>query len=386
MEGALSGYRVVELTSTVSGPYAGMVLGDQGADVIKIEPPGIGDLARFMGDARNGMAAMYATLNRNKRSVVLDLKRDSDLVAFRKLAASADVLIENYRPGVVAKLGIDYENLKAINPELVYLSISGYGQSGPYRDRRVYDPLIQATVGTALEQHPDRPANIRSVIFDKVTGLTVAQAATTALLQRARTGRGQHLQISMLQSALYFQWPDVMWSHTLQGEGSQHHGELADYFQLYKAKDGHVAIILLADDAFAGLCKLVGCTLHEDERFLTFPDRLEHREVLKDELAVAFSDWTCADLCQHLDELSIPVAKANELQEVFADPQVLHQEAISTHEHPQAGEMKVANPPFQFEGQQPVPRRHAASLGEHTVEVLSEVGCSPEEIEALTNP
>ena len=166
MSGPLNGYRIIELTSTVSGPVAGMILGDQGADIVKIEPPMVGDLARHMGDSRNGMAAMFTTLNRNKRSLVLDWKDAADMEIFLQLIPTADVLIENYRPGIVKKLGIDYDTLKVLNPGLVYASISGYGQSGPYQHRRVYDPLIQATTGAASEQDGARPANIRTVIFD----------------------------------------------------------------------------------------------------------------------------------------------------------------------------------------------------------------------------
>jgi crotonobetainyl-CoA:carnitine CoA-transferase CaiB-like acyl-CoA transferase len=153
MLGPLDGYRILELTSTVSGPYAGMVLADQGADVIKVEPPGIGDLGRFMGSIRNGMAGMFSVLNKNKRFLALDLKDKEDLDIFFKLVETADVLIENYRPGVVKKIGIDYENLKKYNHELIYLSLTGYGQTGPYKNRRVYDPLIQATVGSAAAQN-----------------------------------------------------------------------------------------------------------------------------------------------------------------------------------------------------------------------------------------
>jgi crotonobetainyl-CoA:carnitine CoA-transferase CaiB-like acyl-CoA transferase len=238
MSGPLHGYKIIELTSTVSGPIAGMILGDQGADIVKIEPPMTGDLARYMGDMRNGMSAMYATLNRNKRSLVLDLKDAADMEIFLQLVPTADVLIENYRPGVAEKLGIDYETLKLLNPTLVYASITGYGESGPYQHRRVYDPLIQATTGTASAQTSDRPANIRTVVFDKVTGYTTAQAITAALLARAKTGKGQRLSISMLSSALYFQWPDVMWSHTFEGGDTQDGGPLADWFQIFKTADG----------------------------------------------------------------------------------------------------------------------------------------------------
>ena len=292
MSGPLHGYKVIELTSTVSGPIAGMILGDQGADIIKIEPPMVGDLARHMGDSRNGMAAMFSTLNRNKRSLVLDLKDSADMDIFLQLIPSADVLIENYRPGIVKKLGIDYDTLKALNPGLVYASISGYGQSGPYRHRKVYDPLIQATTGTAFEQHGVRPTNVRTIIFDKVTGYTAAQSITAALLQRARTGEGQHLPISMLGSALYFQWPDVMWSHTFQGEGTRPGGTLADWFQIFKTADGFASIVLVASESFERLCLLLDLDLHLDERFRSLPDRLANADVLQELLDEAMSTWT----------------------------------------------------------------------------------------------
>ena len=191
MSGPLEGYRVVELTSTVSGPFAGMMLSDQGADVIKVEPPGIGDLARFMGTTRSGMAAMFSVLNRNKRSVVLDFKENKDFEILKSLLETADVLIENYRPGVVKKVGLDYESIIKINPNIIYTSISGYGQSGPYINRRVYDPLIQATAGAAASQNADNPEYYKTIVFDKVTGLTAAQSISTALLHRERTGEGQ---------------------------------------------------------------------------------------------------------------------------------------------------------------------------------------------------
>ena len=253
MSGPLEGYRVVELTSTVSGPFAGMMLSDQGADVIKVEPPGIGDLARFMGTTRSGMAAMFSVLNRNKRSVVLDFKVNKDFEILKNLLTTADVLIENYRPGVVKKLGLDYESIKKINPNIIYTSISGYGQSGPYINRRVYDPLIQATAGAAASQNADNPEYYKTIVFDKVTGLTAAQSVSTALLHRERTGEGQYLPISMLDSALYYIWPDVMWSKTWLGEGIDYKPDLFESFPLFKAKDKPICVILVADNDFKNL-------------------------------------------------------------------------------------------------------------------------------------
>ncbi|MEH6637225.1 MAG: CoA transferase [Halioglobus sp.] len=383
MSGPLHGYKVIELTSTVSGPIAGMILGDQGADIIKIEPPMVGDLARHMGDSRNGMAAMFSTLNRNKRSLVLDLKDSADMDIFLQLIPSADVLIENYRPGIVKKLGIDYDTLKALNPGLVYASISGYGQTGPYQHRKVYDPLIQATTGTASEQHGERPTNVRTIIFDKVTGYTAAQSITAALLQRARTGEGQHLPISMLGSALYFQWPDVMWSHTLQGEGTRPGGTLADWFQIFKTADGFASIVLVASESFQSLCLLLELDLHLDERFRSLADRLANADVLQELLDEAMSTWTTEALCAELDALDVPVAKVNSLGDICDDPQVLEQGALLQIEHPIAGTMRVANTPFQFAEQQPLPGIHAPTLGQHSAEILKELGRSQDDIDRI---
>lgn len=385
MSGPLEGYKIIELTSTVSGPIAGMILGDQGADIIKIEPPMVGDLARHMGDIRNGMAAMFTTLNRNKRSLVLDLKDAADMDIFLQLIPTADVLIENYRPGVVEKLGIDYDTLKVLNPGLVYASISGYGQSGPYKHRRVYDPLIQATTGAAAQQDRTRPANIRTIIFDKVTGYTMAQAITAALLGRARTGKGEYLAISMLSSALYFQWPDVMWSHTFQGEDVKSGGTLADWFQVFKTADGFASIILVTSDAFEKLCLLLGLDLHLDERFNSLPSRLVNADLLRQLLEAGMAEWRTEALCAELDKLDVPVARVNSLDDMVKDPQIIEQGALLQTEHPLAGAMHIANTPFQFEGQRPVPERHAAELGQHSTEILKELGRPQEDIDRIEN-
>lgn len=380
MNAPLDGYRIIELTSTVSGPIAGMILADQGADVIKIEPPAVGDLARYMGSSRNGMSAMYAVLNRNKRSLVLDFKQVSDKNIFYKLIQTADVLIENYRPGIVKKLGIDYEALQILRPDLIYVSISGYGQTGPYSNRRVYDPLIQASSGTAAGQCESRPTNVRTVMFDKVTGFTAAQAITAALLQRVKTGSGQYLPISMLASALYYQWPDFMWSHTLLGEDVTHAGELADYFQIYKAKDSYLAVILVSDEHFRILCQLFESTLIEDPRFVSFRNRIINSDDLRNALDSVFSMALADDICRKLDENNIPCARVATLDEIHKDEQVKHEEALIESEHPVAGPMRFANVPFQFAGQRDFLKHHAAILGQHNREILEELDISELEI------
>ncbi len=383
MAGPLSDYRIIELTSTVSGPMAAMMLADQGADVIKIEPPLMGDLARFMGSSRNGMAAMFSVLNRNKRSLVLDLKSADDLAIFHKLLPTADVLIENYRPGVVKKLGIDYDRVIALNPKIIYVSISGYGQSGPYVNRRVYDPLIQATSGMAAEHPGDRPSNVRTIMFDKVTAITSAQVITAALLHREKTGEGQYLPISMLRSALYYLWPDTMWSSTLQEMDVQHMGELADYFQIYKTADGFISIILVGDNDFGTFCQLLGSEMHLDSRFLTFPDRIANRQVFQDELDQLLSTRNTDWLCSILDDAGIPVAKVNDSREIALDPQIVHDNSLVETTHPVAGKMRYPHPPFQFTQRDAFPKLHAPQLGQHNRDILTELAIDSAEIDRL---
>jgi crotonobetainyl-CoA:carnitine CoA-transferase CaiB-like acyl-CoA transferase len=387
MPGPLSDYRVLELTTTVSGPMAGMILADQGADVIKIEPPLLGDTARYLGSSREGMGGMFAVLNRNKRSLVLDLKTAEDMEIFKRLVETADVLLENYRPGIVHNLGIDYETLSKINSTLVYTSISGYGQDGPYKNRRVYDPLIQATSGLAHAQGLGQARNVQSIVFDKVTGMTAAQAVTSALLQRGKTGAGQYLPISMLESALYYNWPDVMWSRTLLGEGIRHAGELADYFQIFKAKDGEVAIVLVADPAVELLCVWRGTTLHTDPRYRTLPDRLANAAQFKLDVEAMLADVTTAEICENLDAFGVPVARVNSLDEVHEDSQVKHDGSLIETTHPVIGAMRFPRPPVRFAGQaydaENFPARHAPFLGDHNRELLTELKFDEAEIERL---
>ena len=380
MSGPLKGIRVVELTSTVSGPFAGMMLADQGADVIKVEPPLIGDLARVMGTSRDGMAAMFTVINRNKRCMVLDFKESKDFKILKKLLDTADVIIENYRPGVVKKLGIDYETIKKTNPDIIYTSISGYGQTGPYINRRVYDPLIQATAGSASAQNSEKPQFFKTIVFDKVTGLTAAQSISTALFHKERTGEGQYLPISMLDSALYYIWPDVMWSKTLLGENIKKLPDLFDAFPIFKTKDRYICIILLADADFQKLCELCNSNLHTKEEYATTDMRIENLDSFIDSVKEMLKDQEAGYLCDELDKFGVPVAIINSLDEIHEDPQVIEQESLIETTHPVAGKMRMPKPPFNFKDQNKFPNSHAPSLGEHNREILLELEVEEAEI------
>jgi crotonobetainyl-CoA:carnitine CoA-transferase CaiB-like acyl-CoA transferase len=384
MPAPLSGYRILEMTSTVAGPMAGMVLADQGADIIKVESPPLGDLARYMGSARNGMAAMFATLNRNKRAVALNVKEPADREIFLKLVESADVFIENNRPGVVERLGVDYESLAAVRPDLIYASISGYGQSGPYAKRKVYDPLIQATAATSHEQSRSRPTNVRTVIFDKTSGLLTAQAVTAALLARTKSGEGAYLPISMLSSALYFSWPDTMWDHTLLDEGATNEGILADYFDVYQTRDGWVSVILVYDREFKALCEHVGHPLNEDPRFTTLPQRIRNATDLRSALDRILSEHPTESLCQFFDAHDIPCAAVNTVNSLHEDPQVVHEQLLFEIEHPVAGTMRQARPAAPFSQVEEL-GGPAPMLGQHNAEVLGSVGIAEADLVRVEN-
>ena len=373
MSGPYEGIRVLELTSTVSGPFAGMMLADQGAEVIKVEPPGIGDLARFMGTTKDGMGAMFSTLNRNKKCICLDFKNEEDLSVLKELVSITDVLIENYRPGIVKKLGIDYESLSQINPDLIYCSISGYGQSGPYKEKKVYDPLIQGTVGIPHAQNIKSPELIRTIIYDKVTGLTSAQAISAALYQKAKGEGGQYLPISMMESALYYNWPDLMMNHTFV-EGGINLGELADLFEVYETKDGGVVLIIIAnDEVFTKFCNVFDLSLHLDEKYNNLVSRIINKEELTTEINKITSQLSCKELENKMDLEGISASICNELNEVHKDPQVIEQGSIIEINHPELGVMRMPKPPANLKGQNSFPRSLAPILGHDNREVLTSI-------------
>src|SRR5713101_2664154 len=208
MPGPLNGFRIVDVTQMVSGPMATMMLADQGADVIKVEPPGIGDLTRALAGRHRGMSPVFAIVNRNKRSIVIDLKTARGLELLKQLVATADIFIQNFRPGAADRMGLGEEALRAVKPNLIYVSISGFGERGPYVHKRTYDPVIQALSGLAsIQADPDgRPRMMRVIVPDKVTALTAAQAMTAALLARERNGAGQHVRLAMLDAVIAFIW------------------------------------------------------------------------------------------------------------------------------------------------------------------------------------
>jgi crotonobetainyl-CoA:carnitine CoA-transferase CaiB-like acyl-CoA transferase len=383
----LDGYRIIDLTSMLSGPWATMLLGDQGADVVKVEVPGQGDHVRSLGNQRAGMSAMFLNINRNKRSVTLDLKTEAGVSLFKRLAATADAVVQNFRPGVVDRLGIGEPEIRAVKPDIVYVSISGFGEQGPWAAKPVYDPIIQALSGLTTVQagsDQERPRLIRTVLPDKLSAITAAQAITAALLARERTGQGQHVRLSMLDAVLQFLWASDMNGQTYPDQ-SVAPQEAASFIDLiYQTSDGHMTVAVMSNKEWQGLCRALDKTEWlEDARFRTPAERDKH---VNERLAMTqevLKTRTTAEWLQRLQASDVPCAPALTRSEVIRHPQVLASATVVETDHHAAGRLRQARHAARFEATPASIRRGAPLLGEHTDEVLAELGLEPTEIEEL---
>ena len=385
MSGPLSGFRVVDLTNVISGPMATQILGDQGADVVKVEAQG-GDLTRGGGNRQGGLSAAFLNNNRNKRSVVLDLKQPEGVDLLKRLAATADVFIQNFRPGVVERLGVGEADIRAVKPDIVYVSISGFGEKGPFASKPTYDPIVQAISGLTTVQagsDEERPRLVRTILPDKVTALTAAQAVTAALLHRAATGEGQHVRVSMLDSVVAFLWHSDMGSQTFVDAPVSIQRAASFIDLIYETADGYMSVSLMTDRQWLGFCAVAGREdLAADPRFATgalrdenIDERLEQvQEVLRSKTT---AEWTAA-----FDAASVPSAPVLTRSQMVKHPQVAANGTLVEYDHPLAGRVRQARPAIRFEGSPSSIGRGGSVLGADTREVLAEIGLCGEEIEA----
>jgi crotonobetainyl-CoA:carnitine CoA-transferase CaiB-like acyl-CoA transferase len=380
-QGPLSGYRIIDVTQMLSGPMATMILGDQGADVIKIEPPGIGDLTRAMGSGRRGIPPTFAVINRNKRSIAIDLKDHRGLAVMKHLVASADVLVQNFRPGRAERMGIGEPEMRRIKPDLIYVSISGFGEQGPYVEKRVYDPVIQALSGLASIQadyKTGRPQMMRLIIPDKVTALTAAQAITAALLARERTGEGQHVRLAMLDAVIAFLWPEGMAQHTFISS-TQPPARASSRDLIFETADGYITAGANSNAEWKGLAiALERPEWIDDPRFNTVTARMRNVAERLELTAEILATRTSAEWLARLDANQVPSAPVLSREEVLRDPQVVANELIVESHHPHAGAMRQPRPAARFEATPAGLHRPAPLLGEHTEEILRELGISAE--------
>jgi hypothetical protein len=378
MPGPLHGIRVIDATQMIAGPLAATVLADHGADVIKIEQPKGGDRLRKMGHRVGTVSAVWAGVNRGKRDLVVDLTTSEGQDIALRLLLHADVFIQNFRPGVADRLGLGEPALRAINPGLVYVSVNGFGESGPYVERKTYDYVVQALVGmAALQRDPGigRPTLIRNAVIDKATAYAAAQAATSALLARERGMGGQHVRISMVDVALNFFWPDGMMQHSLLDPEVTPGAHIGDDYMVFRTKDGFLAAVPTSERQFPQLCR----ALHRDEwlndpRFATLEARDVNRQVLRDAIESEFARFTSAELVGILDAQDIPSAAVVELANVHLDPQIQHNGTIIEHERPHLGRVREPRAAARFERTPTTLSRHAPALDEHTDEILQELG------------
>jgi crotonobetainyl-CoA:carnitine CoA-transferase CaiB-like acyl-CoA transferase len=376
--GPLSGFRIIDLTTMISGPMATGLLGDQGADVIKVEGPGVGDLMRLLGKPREGITAAFATTNRNKRSIVLDLKDEADREAFLKLVATADVVVQNFRPGVVERMGIGEDDLRKLKPDLIYVSISGFGEKGPYSHKRVYDPIVQALSGLATIQGNrgvGRPRMMRLVIPDKVTAITAAQAITAALLARVRTGKGQHVRLSMIDAMISLAWPEGFAGHTFVGEETDVPRNALAQDLVYETSDGWMTAGAVSDSEWHGLARaLEHPEWLDDDRFRTAGGRVAYAKERLDQTASVLKTRTTQDWLERLDAEQVPCAPILPLSEVIDHPQVVENELIFESDHPVAGRIRQPRAAARFDKTPTTLEGPAPTLGQHTEEILRELG------------
>ncbi|MYD43411.1 MAG: CoA transferase [Gammaproteobacteria bacterium] len=388
MPGPLDGVKVIDLTTIYSGPICASILGDHGADVIKVEAP-IGDTMRAGGrNARNGVPGPFAMMNRNKRAMVLDLSGDDGKAVMRRMLTQADVVVENYRPDVMGRLGFGWDQLQAINDRLIYASINGVGAEGPYAKRRVYDAVIQAISGiAALQADPsvEKPQMINTLLCDKLTAITAAQNICSALYARERTGRGQRVQVSMLDSSLFFMWPDSMANFTFVGDEMPQgtYGNHA-YF-VRETKDGYIATMPVKRGEWQGLFDALELSnlLIDDPRFSTPMARQANSQLFQKMLNDSYKKFTTKELVKRLEINQVPFAEINSRPQVIEDPQIKAMGALLEFDHPLGGRMRQPRPPGRFSDTETDIFRCSPELGEHTVEVLEEFGFSPDEVHSL---
>ncbi|MFP8875772.1 MAG: CoA transferase [Myxococcota bacterium] len=387
MPGPLDGFRIIDVSQMISGPLATMWLGDQGADVVKVEPPGSGDIVRRLGAPRGDMTPTFATSNRNKRSVALDLKHPEGLRALERLAQGSDAFVQNFRPGKADQLGIGEARLRELNPALVYVSITGFGESGPYANKRAYDPIIQAISGLAdiqADRDSGRPRMVRVIIPDKITALTAAQAVTAALLARERSGEGQHVRLSMLEATVSLLWPEGMAGQTFLSDRKRLSRPSLAQDLIFETRDGYITTGAVSDAEWEGLAL---ATEHpewlDDERFRTPGSRVAHVAARLALMAETLRERSSEEWLERLEAREVPCAPVLRREELADFPQIRENQLLVEDSHPQAGPMRQPRPATRFEGTPASIRRPAPGLGEHTDEVLSEVGYSTTQIAAL---
>ena len=387
MSGPFEGVKIVDVTTMLSGPWATAILGDQGADIVKVEVPGKGDHVRSLGNRRGGMSSMFLNINRNKRSITLDLKKPEGRDLLLKIAETADVFVQNFRPGVVERLGVGYGDVAKVNPGIVYMSLSGFGEKGPWVHKPVYDPVIQAVSGlTTIQAGSDgeRPRLVRTVLPDKFSAMAASQAIGAALFRRERTGKGQHVRLSMLDAILSFLWASDFNAQTFPDAEVSNQAAASFIDLIYRTKDGYMTVAVMSDKEWRGLCKALDREEWlEDERFATPAARDAHVDERLDLTQQVLLERNTDEWMDILEACGVPCAPALTRNDVIDHPQVVASGIVIESEHPAAGRLRQTRNAARFEGSPATHRAGAPQLGEHSTEILSEIGLTEAEVAGL---
>ena len=383
----LAGIRVLELGALVAAPYCGMLLADLGADVTKVEPPE-GDMAREFAPFVNGESAFFMSVNRGKRSVRLDLKEPEALEWVRRLAAASDVVIHNYRTGVAERLGLGFDDLADENPGLIYCAVSGFGPTGPMAQRPAIDLLFQAESGMlAITGSPGGdPVKVGSNAADVYAATTAALCITSALVQRATSGVGCRVDVALRDAFLALQ---ACWfgSYLASGEQPARMGAASPFTaptDIFETSDGTIVLAVVNDKHWGIFCDVLGLTaILSDDRFRDNQSRVSHAEELRDLVTTALARRTTAEWLAEFDRAKIPAGRVLEYADIVADPQIQHNEMVMEMDHPLAGQVRMQGVPFWFDGQKSRPALAPPTLGQHTLEVLLELGCSETDADRL---
>jgi crotonobetainyl-CoA:carnitine CoA-transferase CaiB-like acyl-CoA transferase len=376
----LEGIRIVDLSIALTGPYAVALLADQGADVVKVERPGFGDIGRYVGVSVNGMSALYQMCNRGKRGIAVDVHTDEGREIVRRLGAGADVVVQNFRPGVVERLGIGPDDLFAVNDRLVYVSLSGFGAVGPYAHKGAYDTVIQAYGGFAANQadaESGEPRFLNQTAADKVTALYAAQAITAALLARERGGGGSHVQLAMLDAVVSFLWADAAGNEVLQDADHSQPSSFVQNFRPFRFVDGWGICTPTSDANFAGMCRALGVDGYDDPRVATIVQRMTNRELTGRILQRCYSaaaELTTAEAIGRLEQEQVPCGVVLSPDDLAADPHARAIGLLVDSDSPAVGRLRQPRHPTQFGAVRPALGCPAPTLGQHTVEVLGELG------------
>ncbi|NOX49793.1 MAG: CoA transferase [Gammaproteobacteria bacterium] len=386
MSGPLAGVRVLDFSTMVSGPVAARMLADQGADVIKVESPK-GDEMRKIGNQRNGLTSAFMSCNRGKRGVCLDLKNTAAKQALADLVKTVDVVIQNFRPGAMQRMGFAETDVRKLKSDIIYVSISGFGETGPYAHQRVYDPVIQALCGATdiqADRETGKPKMFRIIVADKVTSLTAAQAISSALYAREKTGKGEHIKLSMLDAMVSFFWPEGMSGITFVGDEIDVTKYQGTMDLIYETANGYITAGAVSDSEWQGMCAALNKPEWvNDERFSTTAARFKNAELRKQMTGKEITKWDRQEILNRLDAQGVPSAPLLSRLDLLEDEQIAINGTIQIYDWEGHGKIRQARPAATFE-QNPGNVESAAPLmGEHSLEVFREIGYSDGDLKCL---